>query len=240
MQLVINTFGASLRKQGEQIPRPAPATSTWPSPPTRCEHPADHRRPPLDRRASSWPCQQHRPRLPRPARRPLRPGLANPHGQHRGHPPAATGGRRRPRGAGHRSSNGSGRSCGTRPSSWRNCAAAAPGRTACSPAPGGHPGRAGPRRRAAGTLDEQRGTLMGLEGSAGPGLLRLPGPARAGGLPFRGPQPAAGPGRLQRHAQLLLRRPVLPGGEGVRLRRPRPPSAFCTRTTTARSRSCST
>ena len=103
--------------------------------------------------------------------------------------------------------------------------------------------RAGLDRLAATARDGGRGArhAHGAGGECRPRLLGLPGPPRAGGVPLRGAQPPAGRGRVQRRVELFLRGFVLPGGAGVRLRRPRPcTSASCTPTTTRRSRWSST
>ena len=111
-----------------------------------------------------------------------------------------------------------------------------PGRPA--PRPGPHPAR--PRRRAgghrrparqAGGRRRQRlrrparraaGLADGPGGGRRPGVLRRaePGPARA--VPLPGPEPLAGQGRVQLPAQLRLRRPLLAGRAGLPARRARP------------------
>lgn len=60
-----------------------------------------------------------------------------------------------------------------------------------------------------GRLDDQRARLLGLEGSAGPHLLCLPGTARSRAVPLPGPEPPARSRWLQRDAQLCIRRTLL-------------------------------
>ena len=169
MQLILNTFGASLRKKDGMFLIRAGDRKIAMSPAEGPDDLAGDRRPPLDRRDPAGPGASHRHRPAGQARRALRPVLARPARLDQPPAPPTAGGRPSPRTGPGWPASGSGPRSASRPTLLRDLARTRPDRAADLEDAAGRLDKlaeivAGARGR---PVDELRGSLMGLEGVAG-------------------------------------------------------------------------